>query len=522
MNDLFHIFLSLAASALGMFFMQRFAMPKVTGKTCQASPRTSSMTPLEHSASARPQSWVADAIAVFAGTAVGSLALLLTARPVASCLLSWGLSALLLLLNRAKERELREPLVLADIYLVKQIIFFPHLYLPFLPLKRLIALFILLLIVMAALISLEPALPLARSLNGVIFLSAIPLLGIVSLVAMRLGYLQGAGDWLLRYCPVSHDPMADSKCNGPLASALLHPVRMGQILRDKPEFLSNYSSKPDEAAWPLNFVPSHKMPQTTPTDEESDSLQPHVLVIQAESFCDIRKSIPSLEQSNLLPNWDSLSREEKDIPLPVTAFGAYTMRAEFSMLTGLPAEILGPWAFNPYLMAASRPLWSLPRHFASLGYDTLCLHPYAENFFRRDRVMPNLGFSRFSGGRELSDLEHFGPYVSDKALGAKILQELSSSKKPIFCFVITMEAHGPWLPGRLPQKQVQEILERSAVDWKAYTEEVRYYLCHLKHMDDMIGQVRSGLMDLERMKRPGRFAVYGDHAPNLKLEAVSK
>ena len=543
MNDLLHIFLSLTGAALGMWFMQRLVMPTSESKdragdgptvesdtrlgdgtTARTTARTTGgtndgatvRTTGETISRMRPQSWLADAIAAFAGVGVASLALLLTARPIASCLLSWGLSALLILLNRAKERELREPLVLADIYLVAQIIFFPHLYLPFLPLKRLTGLFILVLLTTVALISLEPSLPLARSLNGIIFLSTLVLLNVVPLAAMHFGYLHGLAAWLLQRCPVSHDPMADSMRNGPLASALLHPVRMGQILREKPEFMSHYGIRPAEAAWPLNFMPSPDSSQGESPDEKAAGRQPHVLIIQAESFCDIRKTIPGLEQANLLPNWDNLSPEEKNIPLPVTAFGAYTMRAEFSMLTGLPAAALGPWAFNPYLLAAGRPLWSLPRYFADRGYDTLCLHPYAKNFFRRDLVMPNLGFSRFLGEQDLPELQHFGPYVSDKALGEIVLQEISASKKPLFCFVITMEAHGPWLPGRLPGEQVQHILERSAVTREDFAEEVQYYLCHLKHMDDMIGQVKTGLIDIARMQRPGRLTVYGDHAPNLR------
>lgn len=255
------------------------------------------------------------------------------------------------------------------------------------------------------------------------------------------------------------------------------------------------------------------------------------MLVQAESLCDIRQFFQEPQRTalaNFLPNWDALRSKGRVLPTPTNAFGAYTMRTEFSMLTGLQADALGPFFFNPYLLAARQPLWSLARHFLQLGYRTLCVHPYAKDFFRRDKVMPNLGFERLVDIEELAHLPKFGPYTSDAALAEWVLEELARSEKPVFCFVITMEAHGPWLEGRLTEAEIAKTLQ--GIDRSLFSKEIQMYLCHLRHMDAMVGLLENELSaPLTRGKNhgPGKHTgnaavvphksgtlwVYGDHAP---------
>jgi phosphoglycerol transferase MdoB-like AlkP superfamily enzyme len=244
--------------------------------------------------------------------------------------------------------------------------------------------------------------------------------------------------------------------------------------------------------------------------------RPHVLLVQAESFCDVRETFrdrlsPAQREAlrDFLPGWDRLKGEGRALPTPKDAFGAYTMRAECSMLTGLDGESLGPFAFNPYLLAARRRMWSLAWSLRDLGYETLCLHPFDRRFFQRDKVMPNLGFQRFLGIEELGGLERFGPYVSDAALGRKILEELRADR-PVFCFAITMEAHGPWLKGRLRDEEIAEALR--GVDAGLFSGAMRLYLCHLRHMDGMFGMLSGAGAG---MGREVELWAYGDHEPGI-------
>jgi phosphoglycerol transferase MdoB-like AlkP superfamily enzyme len=295
----------------------------------------------------------------------------------------------------------------------------------------------------------------------------------------------------------------------------MHPVQAGRMeygdLREATDFLREHTIRPVSS----RFAPAFER-MLRATAAASPSMRPHVALVQAESFCDIREMLPAQQREALkefLPNWDRLKQVGCGLPTPDNAYGAYSMRTEFSMLTGLPPEVLGPWAFNPYMLAARRRLWSLAWFFRDLGYATLCLHPYHKRFFGRDKVMPNLGFQRFLSLEDLGAMERFGPYVSDAALGRKIVEELEGAQRPVFCFVITMEAHGPWLHGRLTEQQIEETLE--GVDVRLFCEDMRMYLCHLRHMDWMLAMLQNAYVNTRLEKNMEVFA-YGDHIPGIK------
>ncbi|MDL2279900.1 hypothetical protein LJC15_04475 [Desulfovibrio sp. OttesenSCG-928-G11] len=79
-----------------------------------------------------------DAIAGVVGLQIGCLFLSLTARPIMSCILSASFAGLLMILSRMKENALREPAVLADVWLLPQIIKYPEMYFPYMPVRSLV------------------------------------------------------------------------------------------------------------------------------------------------------------------------------------------------------------------------------------------------------------------------------------------------------------------------------------------------------------------------------------------------
>ncbi|MDL2279901.1 LTA synthase family protein [Desulfovibrio sp. OttesenSCG-928-G11] len=315
--------------------------------------------------------------------------------------------------------------------------------------------------------------------------------------------------FLLKQLPVSHDAAADAMRNGPLASAMMHPIFSGNVNGSEQDFLDDPKKMPQLSRWPEHF--ESFLAEIKISEPANRS---HVLLIQAESFFDIREHLHGEQQQSLkdfLPNWDRLKSMGRTLPTPENAYGAYTMRTEFSVLTGLQMEDIGTFAHNPYLLAGRQPMWSLARLFQSRGYETLCLHPYYKGFFRRDKVMPNLGFSRFWGSEELKDLDRFGPYASDLALGEKILKEMALSPHPLFCFAITMESHGPWSEQRLTNDEIANTLPD--IPHGLFSRELITYLCHLRHMDQLFGLA----LDASPSGRSVTTWCYGDHAPGITI-----
>ncbi|WP_020180550.1 LTA synthase family protein [Methylopila sp. M107] len=221
-----------------------------------------------------------------------------------------------------------------------------------------------------------------------------------------------------------------------------------------------------------------------------------VVAIQCESFTDVAsRGVAGPE----LPNYRALCDEALAWGrCRVPAEGAYTMRAEFGFLTGLPTAALGYDAFDPYLVSPAYAQASAAQRFRRAGYKTVFLHPYDRRFFSRDELVPLLGFDRFVDGEAFAPADRFGPYVGDAAVARAIAEEVAKADGPLFLFVVTIENHGPWGPGRLPSIDDPEA----------------QYAAHLRNSDSMMGAVADALKT-----RPGGglLCLYGDHAPARTL-----
>jgi phosphoglycerol transferase MdoB-like AlkP superfamily enzyme len=226
--------------------------------------------------------------------------------------------------------------------------------------------------------------------------------------------------------------------------------------------------------------------------------KPLLVVWQSESFMDMRHF--GMEQL-YLPNLDRLRRRAVEWGRMSSIFeGGYTLRTEFSVISGLPPDRLGPDASHPYLRAATYAGIAWPNRFRAAGWNTQFVHPYDPRFFSRDRAMPALGFETLTMLDAFDhDREREGPYVSDLTLSKRLLEFCRGDGrgKGQFLFAASMENHGPWYPGR----------HGDAVD------PVDIYLAILQRSDAALGYLAD---ELDRLDRPVWLAFYGDHAPILK------
>lgn len=221
-----------------------------------------------------------------------------------------------------------------------------------------------------------------------------------------------------------------------------------------------------------------------------------VVAIQCESFTDVgARGVPGPD----LPNYRALCDEAAAWGrCRVPAEGAYTMRAEFGFLTGLPTDSIGFDCFDPSLTSRRYAGASTAGRMKAGGRATVFIHPYDRRFFDRDVLTPIFGFDRFVDGEAFSDADRFGPYVGDAAVAEAVEREIEAADGPTFLFVVTIENHGPWGPGRLPD-----------ID-----DPARQYALHLQNSDQMMGRVADALRS-----RPGGglLCLYGDHAPARTL-----
>ncbi|KQP34976.1 sulfatase [Methylobacterium sp. Leaf104] len=225
---------------------------------------------------------------------------------------------------------------------------------------------------------------------------------------------------------------------------------------------------------------------TPPAREDT----PVVVVVQLESFVDpVRLGGPPLPLMEIVR-----ARAAIHGRLRVPAHGAYTMRTEHAVLTGLEPDDLGFGVFDPYLTHGGNEPTSLPLRARDAGFETVFVHPFHRDFFNRAEVVTRLGFDRLLMEDDFSGASRVGPYVGDMPLAERVLGEIRERTGPLFLYAITMENHGPWKPGRLP-----------GID-----DPLAQYLTHVANTGRAVETLIAGLEDL-----PATLCVFGDHAPAL-------
>lgn len=407
-----------------------------------------------------------DAAALLVVLVGWGLLLTVTGRFVTSLVLGLGLIGLLAAGNGLKQKLLGEPLVFSDVFLAGHALRWPRLYFGYVPVGVWLGLSIAVL-GLAGMGLAEPAMATDERQTAVAgwFVS-------LAVVVVGLGVLCAGRTRILAACPLTFDAAADAARYTALGAAVLHTLN--HVVNAK-------------------TVAAEVSADKTPVRRQSLVTPGHLVLIQGESFAPVSHY---LNRPSVTPMLDALAREGVSGLLELAWRGAYTMRTEFSVLTGLKTTDTASWAFDPYRLAERVPLATLACDLKAAGYDTVAWHPNDGRFFNRNAVMPHLGFDRFDDVRAFADLRRVDGKVTDEALLAKAGRFLAGCTKPTFLFIVTMEAHGPW-------------------GGKTAEDEVRTYEKHLVSLDKGIAKLAAAVRSLPN----ARLALYGDHLPGLKALA---
>ena len=383
-----------------------------------------------------------------------------------------SLFLLLVLINNAKYTSLREVFIFQDMGYLANAIKHPRLYIPFLG----IGCFLLLIGLFCSIIYLgllaESSLLLKMSTTMFHFVVGISLVTTASLLVYTFQFLESP----------TFNPTTDLLKLGFLSSLFSYGIAEQRK--------------------------NHVFEQTQRVSISSSHSRPNLVVVQSESFFDARRLYSGISP-DVLQAFDKIKKfSYLSGRVVVPAWGANTVRTEFSFLSGLELSKLGVHQFNPYRKMVNQEMVTLASELRQLGYRTVCIHPYSQKFYSRHKVYPLMGFDEFIDIEQFSAKDYFGPYIGDLAVAEKVSSLLNEdTDKPLFIFVITMENHGP-----LHLEQVhsgdEERLYRQAPPKGC--DDLTLYLRHLSNADKMIDTLWS---TLNSSSSDAVFCWYGDHVP---------
>ncbi len=403
-----------------------------------------------------------------------ALIFLLLQRPWFSSIIVSALLLLVVQVSNAKFHSLREPFIFQDFEYFTDAIKYPRLYLPFLGVGRAIIIAIGFCSAFFAGLALE--------------VSLIKHIPVIEFITYTIGFIS-LGSALLwggakKTLEVDFDPETDLRQLGLITSLW----RYAEEERKYHPVLSAYS------ALDISVKPP---------------VLPNLVVVQSESFFDVRRLFSGIRRQ-VLHEFDTIQSESVcHGQIEVSAWGANTVRTEFSFLSGLKPEKLGVHRFNPYRKLAQQgDVITLASSLKNLGYRTLCVHPYKASFYARDKVFPLLGFDEFIDIESFNEIKKTGPYIGDIAVADKVCNLLDESlDKPIFVFVITMENHGPLHLEKVKPEDSQRLYTTPPPKG---CDDLTIYLRHLGNADRMVGIIRNKMNDLTRKSC---LCWYGDHVP---------
>lgn len=393
-------------------------------------------------------------------TGVFGLGLAIAGALGVATVLALAFMALLLFASNAKYAVLGEPLVFSDFALIVAVFRHPRFYLVAVSTGQrwlLAAGAAFAVLVFAALYSPEPK-PHLAGLGLMI--------GAAAAVTMLLNSRWFAGEM--------HIP------------ALEHDVRRFGLLA----ILVLYWNRWREIADPPPLVPAEAAARAN-----AASL-PLIVIVQCESFCDpveitglARDALPGLARARQAAwQWGELA---------VSGFGAYTMRTEYGVLFGRSEEALGFRRFDPFLTAQGEASYALPARLSAADYHCTFVHPHDMRFYRRDRLMPTIGFHRIIDDAGFAPAAaDGGRYVGDKILGAALCALIDAAPDRSLLYAVTMENHGPW----------------DGDEARGPAGRLAGYIRHVRNSDAML----TALADhLARDSRPSLLVFFGDHRPSI-------
>jgi hypothetical protein len=411
-----------------------------------------------------------------------SVLLAIVQRPLFAALVTLGWWLTVVMVGNAKEASLREPFIFMDFEYFTDAIKHPRLYLPFLGVWRAVGIAVVVVGVVTAALWAEA--PLTAGMSPVTFATGIAL----SLLA-AIGLL-----WLgTRWSAVpSLDPVADIRAMGLAPSLWL------------------YAWAERKPIIPPAARPFGVLPESLPTAPVPDPHPGHLVIVQSESFFDIRRLWPHIAPEPFADFDQARESVFMSGQVCVPPWGANTIRTEFSLLTGWSPASMGIHQFQPYRFLARRPLPTIAWRLRAQGYRTICIHPYPSSFYARNVIYPLLGFDQFIDVRAFSAEDRSGPYTGDLAVTRKAMEVLRDATQPTFIFIITMENHGPlYLESVTPEERALLLTQEPSVS----ADDLAIYLRHVRNAGAML---RTFMDALPTLPDPSVLAFYGDHVPILE------
>lgn len=239
--------------------------------------------------------------------------------------------------------------------------------------------------------------------------------------------------------------------------------------------------------------------------EESEE-KPSVIVIMNETFSDLSLYEALSGTYDGIPALENLSGTLMSGNAYVSALGGGTCNSEFEFLTGSSIGNMGGGVY-PYMLYDFSSTDNIAAHLKQFGYQTTAIHPAEAGNWRRNQVYAQLGFDQFYDIESYRDAPTLRNLVTDAATYDTALSLIESSEDPQFIFDVTIQNHGGYDSGLIPEDLMVDLgdSEYSSLELAEY----------LSCMDQSLSDLGYLLERLEALDKKVVLCFFGDHQPSI-------
>jgi phosphoglycerol transferase MdoB-like AlkP superfamily enzyme len=236
----------------------------------------------------------------------------------------------------------------------------------------------------------------------------------------------------------------------------------------------------------------------------------NVVLVLSEAFADLTK----LKDVEVARDTMPLTRETIGSSWGgstlANTYGTGTSGMEFEALTGQTLGLFNPQVVAPYqnFMTGMSGYPSAVGWFAEHGHVPIAVHPYHEEFYRRDTIYPMLGFRDFVFDKSIRDKERLqhSDYISDRAAFHEVEEQLERHDEPLLVNLVTMQNHVPTAGSYDDPVPVEAPGDPELV------ESVGQYARGQEYTDEAL---RDFLENVQASPEPTVVVFYGDHYPGV-------
>lgn len=244
-------------------------------------------------------------------------------------------------------------------------------------------------------------------------------------------------------------------------------------------------------------------------NKEDIKSKPNIIIIMNEAFTDVT-DLPDVHFSeDPISFFKSLQKEFTSGNAITPVFGGLTSQVEYQVLTG-NSTYFTDVNNVVYLNCINKGFPSIVNVLNSIGYNSIAIHPYERNFYSRESVYKDLGFTDFISEEDFINPDRIRGYITDKELSRRIIEEYEKKQDniPLFIHSISMQNHGPYDSG---YNEANILLESEVLseDNRAIVSE---YANLLKRSDEGLEYL---VEYFSNINEPTIILMFGDHKPIL-------